>query len=553
MRNNSLHVRLLVFLLFVTATLFAVRPLSAQLQIPQDAINTASDLNEVIRTGRQLEQDRRWGDALKHFENALRDFPGQTELKQHVNLARVHMEIARRYADHSFLQTLAHIDQQQALDLYSEVLLKIDTYHVNRPEWSHLVQQGMAHLEVALDEPAFVNRYPRPVAVDRVRQFHQTLHQAIDLSRIQDRNQAAAAAARAAQIAAQYMNVPPQAAILEFASGAVSSLDPYSSYLTGDQLEEVFSQIEGNFVGLGVELKGDDHALLIVNVIPGGPADQAGIHTDDRIVDVDDQSTSELSMNAAADLLKGPEMSYVDIVVRAPDGTLRTLHIQRRRVDVHSVQDVKIIDPQYGIGYLKLTSFQKNTSSDIDQALWSLHRQGMRCLVLDVRGNPGGLLNAAVDLADKFLSSGTIVSTRGRSVREDFDYQAHQVGTWRVPLMVLIDGDSASASEIFAGAIHDHHRGTVIGQRSYGKGSVQGIFPLTRSKAGLRLTTAKFYSPSGQAISHHGVNPDVLVHMTAKPVPGTTTGQSVAATDSVLNTAITLGRKATGYQVRRVD
>lgn len=541
----------MVFVALLAASVCTVKPLSAQLQIPKGAINTAADLTEVVHQGQLLEQQRRWGDALKHFEKALRDFPGQTELEQHVNLARVHMEIERRYADPSFVTALTHMDQQQALDLYAEVLLKIDTYHVNRPEWGRLVQQGIAHLEVALDEPSFVNRYPQPVAVDQARQFHQTLHQAIDLSRIQDRNQAAAAAARAAQIAAQYVNAPPQATIMEFASGAISSLDPYSSYLTGDQLDEVFSQIEGNFVGLGVELKGDDHALLIVNVIPGGPADAAGIRTNDCIIEVNGKSTSELSMNAAADLLKGPELSFADIVVRSPDNTSRTLHVQRRRVDVHSVQDTKIIDPQYGIGYLKLTSFQKNTSSDVDQALWSLHRQGMRCLVLDVRGNPGGLLNAAVDLADKFLSSGTIVSTRGRSVREDYDYQAHQVGTWRVPLMVLIDGDSASASEIFAGAIHDHHRGSVIGQRSYGKGSVQGIFPLARSKAGLRLTTAKFYSPSGQPISHHGVTPDVIVHLTAKPVSGVVPTNN-SATDRVLDTAIAMGRKATGYQVRRV-
>ena len=135
----------------------------------------------------------------------------------------------------------------------------------------------------------------------------------------------------------------------------------------------------------------------------------------------------------------------------------------------------------------------------------------MRALIVDVRGNPGGLLNASVEVADKFLATGTIVSTRGRSAREDFDYQAHSVGTWRVPLIVLIDGDSASASEIFAGAIHDHRRGTVVGQRSYGKGSVQGIFPLSRYKSGIRLTTAKFYSPSGQPISHHGVTPNVVV------------------------------------------
>ena len=143
----------------------------------------------------------------------------------------------------------------------------------------------------------------------------------------------------------------------------------------------------------------------------------------------------------------------------------------------------------------------------------------MRSLILDLRGNPGGLLTSSVEVADKFLTQGNIVSTRGRSAQEDFNYQAHYGGTWRVPLVVLIDGDSASASEIFAGAIKDNNRGTVVGATSYGKGSVQGIFPLGYAGAGIRLTTAKFFSPNGTPISHRGVEPHnvVVSRVAAKP------------------------------------
>jgi carboxyl-terminal processing protease len=186
-------------------------------------------------------------------------------------------------------------------------------------------------------------------------------------------------------------------------------------------------------------------------------------------------------------------------------------------VDVPSIENVQILDRTSGVAYLKLTSFQKTTSRDLDAALWKLHREGMRSLIIDVRGNPGGLLTASVDVADKFVTSGTLVSTRGRSAREDFDYRAHQVGTWRVPLVVLVDRDTASASEIFAGAVRDHRRGEIVGERSYGKGSVQGIFPLQNSKAGVRLTTSKFYAPSGQPISKRGVLPTVAVQTVAKP------------------------------------
>jgi carboxyl-terminal processing protease len=161
------------------------------------------------------------------------------------------------------------------------------------------------------------------------------------------------------------------------------------------------------------------------------------------------------------------------------------------------------------VAYVRIPAFQKTTARDLETALWDLHAKGMRSLVLDLRGNPGGLLTSSVEVADKFIADGPIVSTRGRSEQENFNYRAHRPGTWRVPLVVLIDGDSASASEIFAAAIKDSRRGTVIGTRSYGKGSVQGIFPLGYAGAGARITTAKFYSPLGNPIANVGVTPDI--------------------------------------------
>ena len=216
-------------------------------------------------------------------------------------------------------------------------------------------------------------------------------------------------------------------------------------------------------------------------------------------------------------LLKGVEGTQVNVTLQAANQPVRVVRVTRSRVDVPCVEEARIVDPTYGIGYFRLTSFQKTTSRDVDEALWRLHREGMRGLIIDLRGNPGGLLTASVEVADKFLSEGTIVSTRGRSARENFEYKAHRGGTWRVPLLVLIDHETASASEIFAGAIRDHGRGTILGQQSYGKGSVQGIFPLNASRAGVRLTTAKFFSPSGQPISKVGVAPHRKIHETARP------------------------------------
>lgn len=312
-------------------------------------------------------------------------------------------------------------------------------------------------------------------------------------------------------------------------------------------MDEVFTQIEGNFVGLGVELKTEESGLLIVNVIEQGPAAEGGIRPGDRIVSVDGRKTKDngISPDALADMLRGQEGSLVTVEVEHADGKRQELNLIRRRVEVPSVDHVKLLDQEAGVGYFKITSFQKTTARDVDAALWKLHGLGMRTLVIDLRGNPGGLLKASVEVADKFVMDGMIVATRGRSPREDFDHRGQVAGTWRVPLVVLVDKDSASASEIFAGAIQDHRRGTIVGERSYGKGSVQGIFPLNASNVGVRLTTAKWYTPSGQPITGRGVTPDIIVAASAKQAaagekaPGEA---SLAKEDAILRTGLETAR-----------
>ena len=331
-------------------------------------------------------------------------------------------------------------------------------------------------------------------------------------------------ASQVARLARQRIGLNENATLLEFTAAAAGGLDHYSAFLTGDQLRDIYSQIEGNFVGLGVELKADQGALNIVHVIPHSPAEQAGIHNGDRITAVDGQATKSLSTDEAASLLTGPEGSTVRVTVNSPGQAPHEITIRRASVEVPSLEDVKILDPATGVAYVRIPAFQKTTSADLEQALWELHGNGMRSLIIDLRGNPGGLLTASVEMADKFIADGGIVSTRGRSEQENFSYRAHRPGTWRVPLVVLIDGDSASASEIFAGAIKDSGRGKIVGTRSYGKGSVQGIFPLGKSGAGARLTTAKFYSPSGRAIANAGVTPDI----DARRVTTVATGQQVS-------------------------
>jgi len=349
-----------------------------------------------------------------------------------------------------------------------------------------------------------------------------------------------------ARLAQHRVGVRQSVVVLEFVTAAAGGLDDYSSYLTADQLRDVYSQIEGNFVGLGVELKADQGALLIVHVIPSSPAETAGIQKGDRIVAVDGKSTADLSTDEAAAMLTGEEGTWVQVTLFSPGQEQRLVSVHREHVEVPSLEDVKIVDVEYGVAYIRLPAFQKSTSRDLEKALWDLHRQGMKSLVLDLRGNPGGLLSAAVEVADKFITQGAIVSTQGRSPEENLNYQAHYGGTWRVPLVVMIDGDSASASEIFAGAIKDNGRGLLVGSQSYGKGTVQGIFPLGYAGAGIRLTTAKFFSPSGQAISKRGVSPDTSVPIVQRVARPTDTGLIIetSSQDPALQAAILAARRS---------
>ena len=537
---------------FLLALLFLVGlalPAAGQTQVRiLPAQQNVAEIDGVLQRAEKMESEQRWGEALSIYEEALRDFPDHSDLGSRHNLAKIHYDLGRRYSDSSFLRALTTVEDRQALGLYSEVLVKIETHHVNAPDWAALVARGTQDLRVALHQKEFRQRHLAGRSQAELDAFADSIVRFTASRQIKTRQQAIDAVAATARFAQQQLGMAPTAITLEYTCAAIGALDSYSAYLTSDQLTDVYSQIEGNFVGLGIELKADNGALLIVKVITGSPAERAGIRSGDRITEVDGKATAELSTDQAADLLQGPEGSVVQVVVLNKDNQPRRLAVRREHVEVPSVDDVKIIDRDFGVGYLKLTCFQKTTSRDLDAALWRLHREGMKSLIMDLRGNPGGLLTASVEVADKFVDEGVIVSTRGRSPLEDYNYTAHKAGTWRVPLVVLIDGDSASASEIFAGAIRDHRRGNIVGQRSYGKGSVQGIFPLSIAGSGVRLTTAKFFSPQGHPINMVGVQPDIIVQRTAKLSGDESQAIADRLGDTVLNAGLQAARSQTAQR-----
>ena len=498
-----------VTLCLASTTLFA--------QAETTEVQTAQ---EILGRGAELETQKQWGEALSLYQQAVRKYPENRSLQTRRSVARIHYDVQRRYADSSFIKTINTTDGQKAAGVYREILLKVQSYYVDQPKWSEIASFGLTSLEVALMSPEFREVNLPNVSTETIHQTILQTREQLRSARVTNRNEAYDVAVQLSQDLNQSIGLSQQATIYEFVCGAISALDPYSAFMSSAQYGETMSQIEGNFVGLGVELRTHQDHLEIVNVIRGGSASQGGIVNGDKITAVNNQKVSEFGGDRVADLMRGPEGSNVVITLDRGQGP-QPLTLERRRVEIPSVDQVGIIDNEAGIGYIQLTNFQKTTARDFDAALWKLSRDGMRSLIVDVRGNPGGLLPASVDVADRFINSGVIVSTKGRNPMEDFTHRAKAANTWRVPLIVLVDENSASASEIFAAAIRDHKRGTIVGCRSYGKGSVQGIFPLHVSGGGVRLTTAKFYSPTGKAINQVGVGADVELHDAAKPSDGT--------------------------------
>jgi carboxyl-terminal processing protease len=304
--------------------------------------------------------------------------------------------------------------------------------------------------------------------------------------------------------------VEPDKVIQGAIRGMLKTLDPHSSFMPPDVYREMQVETEGRFGGLGIEITTRDDVLTVVSPIEGTPAFRAGIQPGDQILKVDGESTKEMSLVDAVKKLRGPEGSTVTIAVFRQGFTEpKDFTLSRAIIQIKSVRWTKLKDD---IGYVKLRSFHKTTEEELEEALRDLGEQHIKALVLDLRNNPGGLLEQAIAVSNVFLEGGQlIVYTKGRLPNQNMKGFAKSDGFHvTYPVAVLINGGSASASEIVAGALQDLHRATVIGTQSFGKGSVQTIIPLSDG-SGLRLTTAKYYTPKGGEIHGKGITPDIVV------------------------------------------
>ncbi len=493
---------------------------AARSAVESTAKNPDSGADTALETGLDQERSRDWAAAIETYHHALERWPSRTDLSRRLRLCEIHFKLNRRYGDASFRNILLRLPHDQAVELYDEVLERIETNYVDPVPLEPLVRHGLDNLEVALRDQAFVRTNAPGATAERVTWLRDELRRYRAELAIPDRAAAIRLALSSSDLARQSIGMTSTPVFLEFTCGACDALDDFTSYLTPDKLDDLYAMIDGNFVGLGVELKTDKEGLRLVGVIRGGPAWEAGIKPGEVIVNIGGRAIKGMNLDEAANRLQGNEGTSIELEVKRRDGSTQSHRLVRRHVDVESVTKVKLVDPEAGIGYLQLTGFQKTSAEEIDHAVEALSRQGMKVLVLDLRGNPGGLLNVAVEIAERFIDTGLVVSTRGRAQGQTQFLSARGRARFLMPLYVLVDHDSASASEILAGALQDHHRATIIGARTYGKGSVQSIFSLRSAPAGLKLTTAKFYSPRNRPYSEQGVQPDIpiVARTAAKPV-----------------------------------
>jgi carboxyl-terminal processing protease len=321
--------------------------------------------------------------------------------------------------------------------------------------------------------------------------------------------------------------------------GMVASLDPYSAYLDGDEYDEVKISSSGRYSGVGIELSIEDDQVVVIAPFDGSPAAQAGIRSGDIIVTIDGIPVNTNTLADTIGRMRGAEGTSVKIGIMREGNTEPMLFtLKRSRVDLHSVR-AEMLEPGYA--YVRISQFSETTGDDLNASMKDLRKRNgapLKGLVLDMRDNPGGVLEAAVAVADAFLDSGVIVTAKGRTADSKFEMDATPGDVLNgAPIVVLVNGGSASAAEIVAGALKDQHRAKLMGRTTFGKGSVQTIIPLSDDRA-VKLTTSLYYTPSGVSINHRGIAPDIELERDPKPQAAPTDGAPLLQRDADVKRAL---------------
>jgi carboxyl-terminal processing protease len=504
-----LHSRLMAaFLIFIWGLYFVP---GAQ------AIDSKLDL--LRQKAEQSEKAEQWEQASALYADLFSHDRGQFDsLKDRYQTCLRHVYQSRRHHEPAFRERVLHKDVAGALKVYEEVLTKLQANYFlkDKVEFARLFRHGLDELAMDLEDVFFRREYLNSVSASSMEAFRSWLKE--KSKPIHDLTEAKNCALEVALEAQKAVDLKPALVIVELACGACNALDEYTMFLTPGMLAETYASLEGRSIGIGIEV---DRArpgqpLVIAQILKNSPAETAGLKARDRIIRIDRLLTDKLTVEQAAEKLKGDVGSSVELeVAQTGQMTPRVLTLVRQAVFVPSVVEVQMLDEHLGLGYFQLVGFQETTLAEIDEAVGQLQMRGMKVLILDLRGNPGGLFQIAVQVAERFLTAGVIVATESQVATFNKTYSANNAEAWGVPLVLLIDNETASAAEVIAGAFRDHHRATLVGQTTFGKGSVQYVVELSSMLGGIRITQARFFSPRGHFYGKGGVAPHIPVERTS--------------------------------------
>lgn len=499
--------------------------------LPAVVAAESGGIADLRKQAAKLEKRRDWLEACRIYEDILRKDRGRDDIRRAYQRCLRRYHLVHRHRDKLYRQGLTRITAAQALEMYEQVIDTISRVYVDRGKtaWTALFQQGIEEVRLALEEPVFLRQHLSGVPRDRLEAFRDKLadwRQRKIASQIEAREQVMAFA----QAAQKTLETPRSSLVtvltLEFLSGACNALDEYTAFLPPGHLKETQEALQGRLVSIGVELAVVDGHLEISRVYPRSPAAEAGLMRHDRITNIDGRPTVMMSAETALERLRGKDGSVVELYVQPADQTsmppMRKM-LSRRPVIVPSVEfDWKIAkvdlmdDMGVVVGRLRITCFQETTLQEVREALASLQTDGMKLLILDLRGNPGGLFKSALKVAELFLPEGTIVVTRSHVLPKKLSgpIRSESLNPLLTPMVVLIDGETASSAEVLAAALKDNGRAILIGQTTYGKATLQCVYalekpPFDKMPVGIRLTVAQLLSPRWRPFNYRGVRPDI--------------------------------------------
>jgi carboxyl-terminal processing protease len=474
-----------------------------------------SDLEYLKQQASQFEKSGQWDNACEAYDRilSLSHDRSRADVRDHYLSCLKHAQLAHRCRDVTFRDVLSK-DFSFTLKVYGEVLAKLRANYVQRDRVSltQLFRYGLDELRLALSDEAFRKENLAGVAADKITAFQNTVQQKWANQAVETLREAQASAAQVALAAQEAIGLRPALSVMELACGACSGLDEFTLLLTPGQFEEEYAALAGETLGVGIDLTDVNRKIVISQVLPGSPAANAGLKAGDSIGRINLKRLDDADAVEATECLRGPTGSEVELeIADGINAETHTIRLTRQPIVISSVLRVHVLRDQNEIGYCQLSGFQASTAQELDEALMLLKSQGMRALILDLRGNPGGMFQSAIQVCERFLPDGIIVSTQSQVRDQNRTYRANNPAAFQFPLVLLIDGDTASAAEIVAGAFKERGRATLVGQPTFGKGCIQRVLQLESVPAGIRVTMAQFFSPRGQAYTGNGVTPHILI------------------------------------------